>query len=78
MAGKLGCGGPAEILFSPLGGLQPLMLQEQIRDQRHQRMPVQTPPGAALEVIEPEFFLELLMRLFTHPARLDDRGQSLQ
>jgi hypothetical protein len=78
MAGRLGCGGPLGILFSPLGGLQPLMLQEQIGDQRHQRMPVQTPPRAALEVIEPEFFLELLVGLLAHPARLDDRGQPLQ
>ena len=79
MAGRLGCGGgPLAFLFSPCGGLQPQMLQEQIRDQRQQRMPVQPAPRAALEVIEPELFLELLVRLLAHPARLDERGQLLQ
>jgi hypothetical protein len=38
------------------------MLQEQLCDQRHQGMPMQTPPRAALEVIKPELFLELLVR----------------
>ena len=69
MAGKLGCGGgPLPFLFSPCGGLQPQMLQEQIRDQGQQGMPVQPAPRAALEVIEPELFLELLVRLLgKHP-----------
>src|SRR5215212_2629620 len=79
MAGKLGCGGgPPAVLFPPLSGCQALMLQEQVRDQRHQGMPVQAPPRAALEVIQPELFLELLMRLLAHPARLDERGQPSQ
>ena len=79
MAGSVGCGGgPPVLLFSPLGGAQAQMLQEQVGDQRHQRMPVQPAPRAALEVIEPEFFLELLVRLLAHPARLDQRGQPLQ
>src|SRR5215212_9919853 len=78
MAGRLGCGGPPAVLFPPLGGLQAQMLQEQIRDQRHQAMPVQTPPRAALEVIKPELFLKLLVRLLAHPARLDERGQPPQ
>src|SRR3954463_1738086 len=79
MAGKLGCGGgPLAFLFSPRSCPQPQMLQEQIRNQGQQRMPMQAPPRAALEVIEPEFFLELLVRLLTYPARLDQGGQLLQ
>ena len=54
------------------------MLQEQVCDQRHQRMPVQSAPRAALEVIEAEFFLELLMRLLADPARLDQGREPLQ
>ena len=61
MAGKLGCGGGPLLLFFPLGGVQAQMLQEQKGDQRHQRMPMQTAPGAALEVIKPEFLFQLLM-----------------
>jgi len=76
MAGRLGCGGgPRLFLFSPLGGCEALLLQEQERDQRQERMPVQTPPRAALEVIEAEFFLHLLVRLLADPARLDGRGE---
>lgn len=33
--------------------------------------------GTALEVIKPEFFLKLLMRLLKDPARLDGHGQVL-
>lgn len=47
------------------------MLKEGIGDHGHQRMAVETLPGAALEVVETEFLLHLLMRLFTDPARLD-------
>jgi len=32
---------------------------------------MQARPGTTLEVVEAEFFLELLMRLLTDPARLD-------
>ena len=71
MAGRLGCGGgPLGFLFSPFDRPQTQMLQEQIGDQRQQRMPMQAAPRAALEVIEPELFLELLVRLLAHPARL--------
>ena len=70
-AGSVGCGGgPLDLLFFPLSGAQAQMLQEQIRNQRQQGMPMQAPPGAALEVIEPEFFLELLMRAYSN-----DTGQ---
>ena len=75
MLGKLGCGGgPLAFFFSPLGGLEALILQEQIRDQRHQRMPMQPPSRETLEVIEPELFFELLMGLLAHPTRFDRGG----
>ena len=40
-------------------------------------MSVQAFPGTPFEVVEAEFFLELLMRLFADPARLDGTGQLL-
>ena len=32
-------------------------------------------PGSSLEVVEPEFFLQLLVSLLTDPARLDGAGE---
>src|SRR3954454_17331671 len=80
-AGKLGAGGGGgkrNVLFPPicLGGLgQTQVLQISTSQARHQRVPVQSGPGAALIVIEAEFFLELLMRLLADPARLDRSHQ---
>ena len=51
------------------------MLEEGVSNHRHERMAVQALPGAALEVVEAEFFLELLMRLLADPARLDRSHQ---
>lgn len=51
------------------------MLQVGAGDARHQRVPVQAGPGAALEVIEAKFLLELLVGLLADPARLDRAGQ---
>ena len=36
------------------------MLEEGICDHRHERMTVKTLPGSSLEVIETEFFFQLL------------------
>ena len=44
----------------------------------HQRVAVQACPGPALEVAEAEFLLQLLMRLFADPARLDGGGEGAQ
>ena len=44
------------------------MLEEGERDHREQRVVVQPEPRAALEVIEPEFFLQSLVRL-SQPQR---------
>src|SRR3954469_19548412 len=63
-AGRLGLGGgpgsgglPA--LFPP----EPQVLQEGEGQQAQQRVVVQPAPGAALEVVEPQLVLELLVQL---------------
>jgi hypothetical protein len=69
--GKLGWGGGPTVLFPPPCGGEALVLEERQGDQGHQRVPVQPGPGAALEVVEPEFLLEPLMRLLANPTCLD-------
>ena len=54
------------------------MLEEGVGDHRHERVPVKALPGSALEVIEAEFFLHLLMGLFADPSRLDGGSQRAQ
>ena len=76
-AGKLGAGGGGgerNVLFPPiclrdLGQAQ--VLQISTSQARHQRVPVQSGPGAALIGVEAKFVLELLMSLLADPARLD-------
>ena len=51
------------------------MLQVGSGDARHQRLPMQPDPGAALEVVEAEFLLELLVDLLADPACLDRADQ---
>src|SRR6516164_8863592 len=41
-------------------------------------MTMQAVPGSTLEVIETEFFLQLLVRLLANPSRLDGGSQSTQ
>jgi hypothetical protein len=48
---------------------EPQVLEEGKADERQQRVVVQAAPGAPLEVVEPEFFLQLLVRLLAAPAR---------
>ena len=70
-AGRVGRGGgPGEpaSLFSPRP--EPQVLEERERDHGHQRVPVQAGPGAALEVVEAQLLLELLVRLLAGPAAL--------
>src|SRR4051812_11117576 len=78
-AGRLGRGGGpgsggGATLFSP----EPQVLQEGEGEPAQERVVVQAAPGAALEVVEPQLLLELLVRLLAHPARLDQRRQLLQ
>src|SRR5690242_2518358 len=51
------------------------MLKEGISDHSHERVSVKAVPGSALEVVEPESFLHLLVGLVTNPSRLDDGSQ---
>src|ERR1700759_4642039 len=80
IAGRDGCGGgpPGATFFPPTRSLQAPVLQIGKGDAGHQRVPVQPGPGAALEVAEPEFLLELLMHLLARPACLDAGGQPPQ
>ena len=54
------------------------MLEEGISNHCHERVTVKAMPGSSLEVIETEFFFQLLMRLFANPARLDGGCQAAQ
>jgi hypothetical protein len=53
------------------------VLQEGHGEHHHERVVVQAVPTPALEVVEAEFFLHLLMRLFADPARLEQPNQAL-
>jgi hypothetical protein len=64
------------LFFLPRLG-EPPGLQEGVGHHRHQGMAVKSGPGSSFEVIEAQFFLELLMRLLANPARLDRAGESL-
>lgn len=52
-------------------------MQEGVGDHRHQGVPVKTGPGSSLEVVQTEFFLELLMGLLADPAGFDGSGNLL-
>ncbi len=54
------------------------MLEEGVSDHRHKRVTVKTLPGSSLEVIETEFFLQLLVSLLANPSRLDSSRQGAQ
>src|SRR4029078_8505383 len=54
------------------------MLEEGICDHRHERMTVKALPGSSLEVIETEFFFQLLVSLLANPSRLDGSRQGAQ
>src|SRR4051795_10529852 len=78
-AGRLGRGGGpgsggVATLFSP----EPQVLQEGEGEPAQERVVVQPAPRAALEVVEAQLLLELLVRLLAHPARLDGRRQLLE
>src|SRR5262245_41516611 len=77
-AGKVGWGGGPLILFFPPCRCKPAMLEEGVSDHRHQRVTMQTLPGSAFEVIEAEFFFQLLVSLFANPSCLDGGCQEPQ
>jgi len=51
------------VLFSPPRFCKAAMLEESVGNHRHERMVVTTLPEWSLEVIETQFFFQLLMRL---------------
>lgn len=68
--------GPPPVTTSSVSGHrlrrdEAAMLEECERDHREQRVVVQPESRTALEVIEPEFVLQLLVRLLTAPAGLN-------
>src|SRR6516225_7319389 len=77
-AGNVGRGGGPLILFFPPCCFKPAILEESVGDHRHERMTVQALPRSALEVIETEFFFQLLVSLLANPARLDGGRQGAQ
>jgi len=46
------------------------MLEEGVSDHGHERMTMQAQPGSTLEVIEAEFFFQLLMSLLAVAAKV--------
>ena len=54
------------------------MLEERVSNHRHQRMTMKAVPRPSLEVVEPEFLLQLLMGLLANPSCLDRRSQAAQ
>ena len=78
IAGSVGLGGPWRILFSPARLGEAAALQVGIGDHRHERVAVEAAPGPALEVIEAEFFLEVLVGLRADPSRLDRGAERLE
>jgi len=70
-AGRLGCGGGPLILFFPPRLCETAMLEECVSDHGHERMSMEALPGSSFEVIETEFFFQLLMGLFANPSRFD-------
>src|SRR5262249_47697493 len=77
-AGNVGRGGGPLILFFPPCCFEPAILEESVGDHRHERMTMQALPGSALEVIETEFFFQLLVSLLANPSCLDGGRQGTQ
>lgn len=54
------------------------MLKEGESDHRHERVTVKALPRSALEMVEAEFFFQLLMGLLANPSCLDGGSQGAQ
>ena len=54
------------------------MLEERVGDHGHEGMAMEAVPRPPLEVVETEFFLQLLMGLLADPSRLDRGSQAAQ
>src|SRR3954454_13648184 len=57
---------------------EPQVLQEGEGELAQQRVVVQPAPAPALEVVQPQLVLELLVHLLADPACLDQGGQDLE
>jgi hypothetical protein len=69
MAGRLGRGGgPAAVCSSILFSPEPQVLQEGEGELAQERVVVQTAPGSALEMVEPQLILHLLVHLLADPS----------
>src|SRR6266436_3065612 len=77
-AGKVGCGGGPLILFFPPCGFEPAMLEESVSNHGHERVAVEALPGSPLEVVETQFFFQLLVSLLANPSRLDGGRQGAE
>ena len=53
-------------------------MQEGERDHREHGVVMEAVPRAAFEVVEPELFFELLVRLLARPASFDGGGERLE
>jgi len=66
------------ILFFPPCGFEPAMLEESVSNHGHERVAVEAVPGSPLEVVETQFFFQLLVSLLANPSRLDGGRQGAQ
>src|SRR3954462_5319372 len=76
--GARGGGGPGWGAVSALFPPEPQVLQEGEGEQAQQRVVVQPAPAPALEVVQPQLVLELLVHLLADPPALDQGGQGLE
>ena len=68
---------PIDSFFPPCC-CESAMLEKGVDDHCHKRMTVKALPGSSLEVIETEFFFQLLVSLLANPSRLDGSRQGAQ
>src|SRR6195256_6529529 len=54
------------------------MLEESVSNHGHERVAVEALPGSPLEVVETQFFFQLLVGLLANPSRLDGGRQGAQ
>jgi hypothetical protein len=78
-SGRLGRGGgPAPIRAPALFPPEAQVLEEGERELAQERVVVQAAPAPALEVVETELVLQLLVHLLAHPAGLDQGGEDFE
>src|SRR5688572_2636487 len=78
-SGRLGRGGgPAPPRGTTLFFPEPQVLQKGEGELAQEGVVVQATPRAALEVVQAQLLLELLVRLLAHPAGLDPRHENLE